>query len=59
MRYPAGEPMMTKIMPWLGLSWAFSMVMCHHAAFDHYHTNTDPLKREIKQNLPYRVKFMI
>jgi len=27
LRYPAGEPYMVKIMPYLGLCWAFSMVL--------------------------------
>jgi len=58
-RYPAGEPVMTKIMPWLGLCWAFSMVMCQEEEFINYDGGTGLLKKEIKQELPYRVNFLI
>ncbi|HNX27948.1 MAG TPA: class I SAM-dependent methyltransferase [Syntrophomonadaceae bacterium] len=58
-RYPAGEPAMTKIMPWLGLCWAFSMVMCQEEEFINYDGGTGLLKKEIKQELPYRVNFLI
>ena len=59
MRYPAGEPLMTRIMPWIGLCWAFSTVMCHKEAWAEYRKEADLIRKEIKQNLPYRVKFMI
>lgn len=59
MRYPAGEPRATKIMPWLGLYWAFSMVMCPSGSADLYHKDMDALKQQITKSLPYKVKFLI
>jgi ubiquinone/menaquinone biosynthesis C-methylase UbiE len=59
MRYPAGEPAATKIMPWMGLYWAFSMVMCHSESVGMYHKEMGALKQEVERSLPYKVKFII
>lgn len=58
MRYPAGEPYMTKIMPWLGLYWAFSIVMCHKDKYPEYNNSSALLLNEIKKNLPYKIRVM-
>lgn len=57
-RYPAGEPYMTKIMPYLGLCWAFSMVIAKNAVPE-YEAHKDKLKEEIKRNMPFKFKFMV
>lgn len=56
-RYPAGEPYMTKIMPYLGLCWAFSMVISKNV-IDEYERQKDTVKREIKANMPFKFRFM-
>ncbi len=56
-RYPAGEPYMTKIMPYLGLCWAFSMVISKNV-IPAYEAHKDKLKQEIKENMPFKFKFM-
>ena len=58
LRYPAGEPFMTRIMPWIGLCWAFSMVMCHKAVYPEYNKFANLLLKDIKQNLPYKINNM-
>lgn len=58
MRYPAGEPFITKIMPWLGLCWAFSMVMCHENKHSDYNNSSAALLNEIRSNLPYRINLL-
>jgi ubiquinone/menaquinone biosynthesis C-methylase UbiE len=55
LRYPAGEPYMTKIMPYLGLCWAFSTVIC--LSPDDYQANVELMKQEIKSQLPFRIRF--
>ncbi len=57
LRYPAGEPYMTKIMPYLGLCWAFSMVISK-SKVDEFEAHKDTLKGEILSNMPFRFKFM-
>ena len=57
LRYPAGEPYMVKIMPYLGLCWAFSMVLGkteNHVPEE----MVDRLKQEIKKEMPFRIKYM-
>ena len=48
LRYPAGEPYMTKIMPYLGLCWAFSTVLC--ASPTEYQHQVQHMKKEITRN---------
>lgn len=57
LRYPAGEPYMTKIMPWIGLCWAFSMIISRETPGNH--NAISQLKREIKQEMPFRFKYMV
>jgi len=57
LRYPAGEPYMTKIMPWIGLCWAFSMIISPQAP-EANHTASHRLKRAIKQEMPFRFKYI-
>lgn len=57
LRYPAGEPYMVKIMPYLGLCWAFSLVLGKSenqvpAAV------VDRLKQEIKREMPFKFKYI-
>lgn len=57
LRYPAGEPYMVKIMPYLGLCWAFSLVLGKRenqvpAAV------VDKLKQDIKREMPFRFKYI-
>jgi len=57
LRYPAGEPYMVKIMPYLGLCWAFSMVL--GKTENHIPEEMiDKLKQEIKKEMPFRIKYM-
>ncbi|MDI9479433.1 MAG: class I SAM-dependent methyltransferase [Syntrophomonadaceae bacterium] len=55
LRYPAGEPYMTKIMPYLGLCWAFSTVLC--ASPTEYQHQVQHMKKEISSELPFRIRF--
>jgi len=55
LRYPAGEPYMTKIMPYLGLSWAFSTVLS--LSPEDYQDRVKQMKQEIKSQLPFRIRF--
>jgi ubiquinone/menaquinone biosynthesis C-methylase UbiE len=55
LRYPAGEPYMTKIMPYLGLCWAFSTVLSLNPA--DYQPEVQFMKKEISSKLPFRIRF--
>lgn len=55
MRYPAGEPYMTRIMPYLGLCWAFSMVISPDG--EAYTEDRARMKAEIKNGLPFKLLF--
>lgn len=55
LRYPAGEPYMTKIMPYLGLCWAFSTVLCLSPG--DYQAHVGEMKQSIKSQLPFRIYF--
>jgi len=57
LRYPAGEPYMTKIMPLIGLYWAFSMVISPQAP-EANEAGSYRLKRVIKKEMPFRFKYM-
>ncbi|NLW91610.1 MAG: class I SAM-dependent methyltransferase [Syntrophomonadaceae bacterium] len=57
LRYPAGEPYMTKIMPWIGLCWAFSMIISPQAPQDNQ-LEIQRLKQTIKQEMPFRFKYL-
>ena len=57
LRYPAGEPYMVKIMPYLGLCWAFSMVL--GKTENHIPEEMiNKLKQEIKEEMPFRFRYM-
>ncbi len=57
LRYPAGEPFMLRIMPMIGLNWAFSMILRPG-----YHENNikfaSDLRKQIRNGLPYRISFL-
>lgn len=57
-RYPAGEPYMTKIMPYLGLCWAFSLVISKNN-LPQYEAYKNTLNSEVKEKLPFKFKFML
>lgn len=57
LRYPAGEPYMVKIMPYLGLCWAFSMVL-GKSENQAPTAVVDKLKRDIKREMPFRFKYI-
>lgn len=57
LRYPAGEPYMTKIMPWIGLCWAFSMIISPRSPQAN-EAGAYRLKRVIKKDMPFRFKYM-
>ena len=56
LRYPAGEPLLTKIMPFLGLYWAFSMVITKAGAA--LVGCAPEIKEEIRTHMPYRFHFI-
>ncbi|NLB87664.1 MAG: methyltransferase domain-containing protein [Syntrophomonadaceae bacterium] len=58
LRYPAGEPYMTKIMPYLGLYWAFSMIICKNV-INEYEVHKDSIRKELVENMPFKFKFMM
>lgn len=57
-RYPAGEPYMTRIMPYLGLCWAFSLVISKNN-LPQYEAYKNTLNSEVKEKLPFKFKFML
>jgi len=57
LRYPAGEPYMTKIMPLIGLCWAFSMIISPQPP-EVNEAGSYRLKRVIKKEMPFRFKYM-
>lgn len=56
-RYPAGEPYMTKIMPLIGLNWAFSLIL-RRSDLDNNHELARELKKQIRAGLPFKFNFM-
>lgn len=56
MRYPAGEPFMTKIMPFFGLCWAFSLIL-YKGNLENRQEVASSIKQIIKKNLPFRIKY--
>lgn len=57
LRYPAGEPFMVKIMPLIGLSWAFSLILrpgSHNMNME----MAASLKRQINEGLPFKANFL-
>lgn len=57
LRYPAGEPYMTKIMPLIGLNWAFSLVLRHSNQTNDAEIAGE-LREEISAGLPFKSNFM-
>ncbi|MGE5389570.1 MAG: class I SAM-dependent methyltransferase [Deltaproteobacteria bacterium] len=57
LRYPAGEPFMTRIMPWIGLCWAFSMIISPQTHEDS-RVAIHNIKRAIKRDMPFRFKYI-
>jgi len=56
LRYPTGGELKTiKIMPYLGLCWAFGTILC--LSPDDYRANVEPMKQYIKKQLPFRIRF--
>ncbi|HZK43522.1 MAG TPA: methyltransferase domain-containing protein [Syntrophomonadaceae bacterium] len=56
-RYPAGEPYMTKIMPYLGLCWAFSMIISKNI-INEFAIQEKDIKEKIVKEMPFKFKFM-
>lgn len=56
-RYPAGEPYMTKIMPMIGLNWAFSMVLRGGSQANNKEIGRE-LKKAIASGLPFKYSLM-
>jgi ubiquinone/menaquinone biosynthesis C-methylase UbiE len=57
LRYPAGEPYMVKIMPYLGLCWAFSLVLAKNE--NHVPAVVvDKLKQDIRREMPFKFKYI-
>ncbi|SHH11702.1 Methyltransferase domain-containing protein [Thermosyntropha lipolytica DSM 11003] len=55
LRYPAGESCFTRIMPYVGLFWAFSLVL---AKDDRYAKEVPRLRTRIKENMPFAISFV-
>lgn len=55
LRYPAGESFFTRIMPYFGLFWAFSLVL---AKDSRYEKEVKRLKNRIRDNMPFTVSFV-
>lgn len=53
-RYPAGEPHITKIMPWFGLSWAFSTIL-HKGNISNSEELNNLMRKSLRRDLPFRV----
>ncbi len=57
MRYPAGEPYMTKIMPLIGLNWAFSLIL-RRSDHDKNHELARELKKQFKAGLRFKFQLL-
>ena len=57
LRYPAGEPYMTKIMPLIGLNWAFSLILRPSNQVNNIEIAV-ALREQISAGLPFKASFM-
>lgn len=57
LRYPAGEPLMLKIMPYIGLNWSFSLIL-RNGQYPEDSKLTIALQDKIKAELPFKVDFL-
>lgn len=57
MRYPAGEPFMLKVMPYIGLNWTFGLVLRNGQHPDDSKLSTE-LQYRIKAELPFKTDFL-
>jgi len=57
LRYPAGEPYMIKIMPLIGLNWAFSLILCRNKQANKIEIARE-LRKQIRAGLPFNASFM-
>jgi ubiquinone/menaquinone biosynthesis C-methylase UbiE len=57
LRYPAGEPYMVKIMPYIGLCWAFSFILRKGQHEDDIKMAVR-LKDRLKKDLPFRFQYI-
>lgn len=55
LRYPAGESFFTKVMPYFGLFWAFSLILTRDGR---YKEQEKSLKNKIKENMPFAINFV-
>lgn len=57
MRYPAGEPFMLKIMPYIGLNWSFSLIL-RKGKYPEDRKLTSELQNRIKTEMPFKIDFL-
>jgi len=57
LRYPAGEPFMLKIMPYIGLNWSFSLIM-RKGQYPDDSSLSSELQGRIKAELPFKIDFL-
>lgn len=57
MRYPAGDPFMIKMLTFINLPWAFSMVLSQGLKKDHQHITRDLCER-IEKDMPFKVTYL-
>ncbi|MGE5422604.1 MAG: class I SAM-dependent methyltransferase [Ignavibacteriales bacterium] len=57
LRYPAGEPSMLKIMPYIGLNWSFSLIL-RKGQYPEDSRLSLELQDRIKEEMPFKINFL-
>ena len=57
LRYPTGDPLMLKIMPYMGLNWAFGMIL-KKGRCPGDRSLSQQLQNKIRGELPFKIDFI-
>lgn len=57
LRYPSGDPIMLKVMPYMGLNWSFGMVLKKGRHPEDRRLSSE-LQSKIKEELPFKISFL-
>lgn len=57
LRYPAGDPFMLKVMPYMGLNWSFGLILRKGQHPEDSRLSTQ-LQDKIKEELPFKINFL-
>lgn len=57
LRYPAGDPFMLKVLPYMGLNWSFGLILRKGQHQDDSRLSIQ-LQNKIKEELPFKINFL-